>query len=190
MNTMNENVLQLRVVDFIGSSEAWGRTQGRQISRLLEDEIFKADKDNPGGRVVVLDFTGLTKMDASFPQEAVVEIVRKFRGLKYFVITNIDNEAIEENMSMAFEKRKETGLIRDARGLRIIGSQLGPDFEKIIKFAEGREFITSKDVQDYLKLSVQNAANKLKAVWEMGLLQRTEGNAKSGGRENIYSKVG
>jgi len=190
MNAMNETILQLRIVEYLNSGEAWGRDQGRYVSRLLEDEIVKSGKAGVAPKVVILDFTGLTKMDASFPQEAVVEVSRKFRGTKYFVLTNIDNEAIEENMSMAFEKRSETGLIRDARGLRIIGAQLPSDFEKIIKFAEGREFVTSKEVQDYLGLSIQNASNKLKAIWELGLLQRSEGSAKSGGRENIYSKVG
>jgi len=91
---------------------------------------------------------------------------------------------------MAFEKRKEAGVVRDVRGLRIIGAQLPPGFEEIIKFAEGRDFITSKEVKDVLGGSIQNASNKLKSIWELGLLQRFEGNAKSGGRENVYRKVG
>lgn len=186
---MNENVLRVRVVEYIGSGEAWGRDQGRQVYRLIEDEIFKADKSMVGCKVVIFDLSGVTKMDASFPQEAIVEIFRKFRGSKYFAMTNIDNEGIEENISMAFEKRKEAGIVRDARGLRIIGAQLPPDFEGIIKFAEGRGFITSKEVKALLGGSIQNASNKLKAIWELGLLQRSEGNAKSGGRENVYSRV-
>jgi hypothetical protein len=138
MNEMNENITMLRIVDFIGSDEAWGRDLGRKIYRLIEDEIFRIEKANPGNKVFVFDLSGLKKMDASFPQEAIVEILRKFRSSKYFILMNIDNQAIEENMSMAFEKRNEVGLVRDAHGFRAVGAPLAQDFKDIIKLAENK----------------------------------------------------
>lgn len=183
---------RLRILDFTQSSEAWGREQGRQVCRRLEDVIFEKEKTDSTVRVFVLDFGGLKKLDASFPQEAVVELMQKFRGRKFFVLTNIDNETIEENLSIAFEKRNAIGIVRDAHGFRTIGIGLAEDLLEILKLADSRDSITSREISQHFgvaKVSVPNASNKLKGLWEMGLLQRNEGVAKSGGREHFYSSV-
>lgn len=192
MNAVNEMVARLRVLTFTNSSDAWGRDLGRQVCRQLEDGIFENERADPRVKVFVLDFTGLKRMDASFPQEAIVELLRKFRGRKYFVLTNLDNPIIEENMFMAFEKRNEVGIVRDSNGFRTIGMKVTPDLFEILKLADSQDSITSRDVMDHFasaKMSLPNASNKLKSLWEQGLLQRTEGVAKSGGRENFYSAV-
>jgi hypothetical protein len=189
MNAVNEIVARLRVRDFTGSPEAWGRDDGRRVYRLLEDKLFESEKADPNARIFVLDFSGMTRLDASFPQEAIVELLRKFRGRRYFVLTNFENDIIEENVAMGFEKRIEVGIVRDARGLRIIGLKPSQDLIDILALADARDSLTSKDVSEKMRISLSNASNKLKHLWEVGLLIRTEGVARSGGRENYYSAI-
>lgn len=189
MNAVNEIVARLRLREFTGSSEAWGRDDGRRVYRALEDKIFENEKLDPRTKIFVLDFSGMERLDASFPQEAIVELIRKFRGRRYFVVTNFDNEIIEENVAMAFEKRNEVGIVRDSRGLRTLGIKLGQDLLDIVALADARESLTSRDVSEKMRISLSNASNKLKNLSELGLLMRTEGVAKSGGRENYYSAI-
>lgn len=189
MNAVNEIIARLHVREFTGSSDAWGRDDGRRVYRLLEDKIIENEKANPSAKVYILDFAGMMRLDASFPQEAIVELLRKFRGRRYFVLTNFDNDIIEENVTMAFEKRNEVGIVRDAKGLRIVGVKPSQELLDIIGFADSRDSITSRDVSEKMRISLPNASNKLKFLWEAGLLIRTEGVAKSGGRENFYSAI-
>lgn len=185
MNAVNEAV-RIGLRDVIGSVEPWGRDDGRKACRQLEDVILAED---PTVKTFVLNFTGIFKMDASFPQEAFVELIRKFHERKCFVLTNFENKTIEDNVSMAFVNSGENGIVRDAGGRRILGPELASSLLEILNFAETRDTITSKEVKDELKVSLPNASNKLKALWEAGLLHKTEGFAKSGGRENLYSAV-
>jgi hypothetical protein len=184
---MNENAIRLHLGNFLDGTDAWGRDTGRVVFRKLEDELVKIE---PITKVIVIDFSGLTRCDASFPQEAIVELVRKFRGIKYFLLTNFENMTVEENVSLAFEKRNEVGIVRDSRGFRTIGFPLTEDFIDILKVAEIQDHVTSNLVQKRFDLSIQNASNKLNLLWKMGLLQKIEASAKSGGRENIYTRVG
>lgn len=187
MTLVKEAPHRLQITKFIDRGDAWGRDLGRKVFKELDDQVFARPADE---RVVMIDFGGTERIDVSFPQEAVVELIRKYLGSRYFFINGLENADIEENVSVALEKREMSAIIRDSRGYRLTGKRLTDDLQAILKLAEDRDEITSEDVRNKLDLTPQNAANKLAALWKLGLLQRDDRTARGGGRENRYMKVG
>lgn len=178
---------RLRIAEFIERGDAWGRDLGRQVFKVLDDRVFSTLADE---HVIKIDFDETKRIDVSFPQEAVVELIRKYLGQKYFFLSGLEDSDVEENVSVALEKRDMSAIIRDSRGYRLTGKPLADDLQAILKLAEEREEITSEDVRHRLELTPQNAANKLALLWKLGLLQRDDRTARGGGRENRYEKVG
>ena len=185
--TVKEAPYRLRIAEFIEKGDAWGRELGRKVFRELDDRLFASPAD---AHVVKIDFVETNRIDVSFPQEAVVELIRKYVGNRYFFLSGLEDQDIEENVSVALEKRDMSAIIRDSKGSRLTGKSLADDLHGIWKLAEEREEITSGDVVRRFELTPQNAANKLAALWKMGLIQRDDRTARGGGRENRYTKVG
>lgn len=184
--TVKEAPYRLRITEFIDGGDAWGRELGRKIFRDLDDRLFASPAD---AHVVMIDFSGTERIDVSFPQEAVVELIRKYTGNRYFFLNGLEDPDVEENVSVALEKREMTAIIRDSKGYRLTGKPLADDLQDILKLADERDEITSGDVVKRFELTPQNTANKLAALWKMGLLQRDDRTARGGGRENRYAKV-
>lgn len=184
---VKEAPYRLRITEFTGSGDAWGRETGRKVFKEMDDRLFARPADE---HIVMIDFAGTDRIDVSFPQEAVVELIRKYLGNRYFFLTGLEDPDVEENVSVALEKREMSAIIRDSKGYRLTGKQLADDLQDILKLADEREEITSGDVVRRFELTPQNTANKLAALWKLGLLQRDDRTARGGGRENRYAKVG
>lgn len=185
--TVKDAPYRLRIAAFMDSGDAWGRELGRKVFKALDDALFASPAD---AHIVKIDFDGMKRIDVSFPQEAVVELIRKYMGNRYFFLSGLEDQDIEENVSVALEKRDLSAIIRDSKGYRLTGKPLADDFQEILKLADEKEEIGSGEVVRRFDMTPQNAANKLAALWKMGLLQRDDRTSRGGGRENRYAKVG
>lgn len=185
--TVKDAPYRLRIAEFIDSGDAWGRELGRKVFKALDDVLFASPAD---AHIVKIDFDSMKRIDVSFPQEAVVELIRKYMGNRYFFLSGLEDQDIEENVSVALEKRDLSAIIRDSKGYRLTGKPLTDDLQGILKLADEQEEIGSGEVVRRFGMTQQNAANKLAALWKMGLLQRDDRTSRGGGRENRYAKVG
>lgn len=193
METMKQNrpELPVRLVDCIGSTQAWGTQLGAQVFALLNLKLMGFDE----GTVVLLDFGGLERSDVSFQREGVVETVRKHRPQLLFVVVNIKDEDLRANLEMALEKRGESLLERCLSEAatpkwRVLGKKLSDDQHRTLKMAWRRGELTSAMLaQHETDGKLSTAASRLAGLWKAGLLARVEGTAVSGGREHRYYPV-
>lgn len=169
--------------DYMHGDMGWGVEEGQRVRHALERKIACV----PGG-VVEIDLDHIQLMDVSFSREAIVETVRRFRPGHQFVVLNPANTVVVENLEAALEKRGDSLVLRDRDGrTRIIGRQLGPSLRPVFDTVKRLRTATSREVLVHHRgLSIQNCSNKLKELWEAGLLIREELSAKSGGKECVY----
>lgn len=183
VNTINLIDLRKLMIEDIG----WGVDNGREVHRHLERAISALPSCMVG-----IDLSGIRQADVSFSREAIVETLRRFRPSHQFVLMNPQNEVVVENLEAALDRRGETVLLRERGGtIRPIGRDLGlglrPLLETVIRLGRA----TSRDIlAHHSGMSIQNASNKLKELWQLGLLRREETSAQSGGREWLYVAPG
>lgn len=172
---------------FMNASVGWGVEQGKTVHHQLDLELSKVN----GSSVIELDLRGIEQADVSFCREAIVEIVRKYRPGRQFFLANFENEVIVENLDAALRRRNQTGLLRLQDGsYSLIGKPIGVDMESMLRDVETMGEATARQIiQRHNKLKIQNCSNKLKALWQLGLLVRDESSAPSGGREYVYKPV-
>lgn len=174
---------QIALRDYLKNEIAWGVEQGKQVRHRLEEDIAVL---RPG--VIGIDLSRIRLLDVSFSREAIVETMRRFRPDYQFVILHPANEVVVENLEAALDRRGDSAVLRNKDGtVRIIGRQLGPTLRPILETMARLREATSREILAYHEeLSIQNCSNKLKELWEAGLLAREELSAKSGGRECVY----
>ena len=165
----------------------WGVDNGREVHRRLEAVISTLPSCMVG-----IDLSGIRQTDVSFGREAIVETIRRFRPSHQFILVNPENEVVVENLEAALDRREETVLLRERGGtIRPIGRELGPGLRPVLETVIRLGRTTSRDVLAHHKgMSIQSASNKLKELWQCGLLRREEASAQSGGREWSYVAPG
>jgi hypothetical protein len=182
---MNE-MKQLLVRDYSPNEIGWGVDEGREVHERLKNQIA-----NWPACIVLLNIAGLRQADVSFSREAIVETVRRFRPGYQFVIANPENGVVVENLDAAFARRDDAVVLRE-RGdtTRIIGKQPSSALRLILETVQKFRQATSREVVKKIpNLTIQNCSNKLKELWQAGLLYREETAAQTGGREWKYSSL-
>jgi len=71
----------IRLVEYVGRTEAWGTDLGARVFARLNVDLMGLSE----GTLVPIDFAGLERSDVSFQREAVVETIRKHRPRLLFV---------------------------------------------------------------------------------------------------------
>ena len=171
---------------YLSSDMGWGIDKGVSIRHQLDREISKFPPC-----VVGLDLSGIRLLDVSFSREVVVETLRRYRPAYQFIIMNPENEVVVENLEAALERRGDTALLRKKDGkFGLVGSRLGAALGSVFGTVEQLSEATSRTIlTQHPNLSIQNCSNKLKELWQMGLLIREEASAKSGGKECVYRSI-
>lgn len=178
-------IIKLR--EFIAGPEGWGRAQGRQVyNRLLE--FVEA---NPGVSVFKVSMEGVFRIDISFASETVVELARRYRGVKGFCLIDIDDIDMVENIDAAALKKNQPLAIWSGKHARLIGSQPSRGNRDALAFALSRPQVRAAEYADATPaMSIANASTKFKQLWEQGFLLRRERVAESGGVEFLYQRIG
>ncbi len=179
---MNE-INQISLRKHLSTEIAWGVEQGRQVRESLERQVAARP-----ACIVVVDMTGVRQADVSFSREAIVETLRRFRPAYQFIIANPENEVVVENLDAALAKRGNAVVLKERGGTaKVIGNQPSYAWRQILETVQNLREATSRDVVNKISdLTIQNCSNKLRELWEEGLLYREEMAARSGGREWKY----
>lgn len=185
---MNENSPVIRLAQFMdGSDEGWGREQGRAVySRLLEFV-----ESQPGVLVFKISLEGVRRIDISFASETVVELAKRFRGMKGFCFVDLVDPDMWENWEAAAVRKEQPIMLRTGATLRVLGPQPNQGLADALQFALKRAQTRAAEFADSVpKMSIANASSKFKQLWQMGFLLRQELSANSGGIEFSYYRIG
>jgi hypothetical protein len=133
---------------------------------------------------------GVKRVDISFASETVVELARRYRGRKGFCFTDLEDPDMEENWAAAAERAKQPLMNWIGGKWRVLGPQPSPGVADAFQFALTKGEIRASDYATSAKeMSITNASNKFKQLWENGFLLRREATAESGGVEFVYVPI-
>src|SRR5713226_2998812 len=114
---MNEKGAVINLRDFMEDAEGWGRAQGREVYRRLLDFV----EGNPGVAVFRVSTEGVRRVDISFASETIVELARRYKGLKGFCLVDLDDADIFENWEAAATKKGQPIAVWAKGKGRVIG---------------------------------------------------------------------
>ena len=178
---------ELRLYDLTGRPEGWGREQGRAVySRLLSFV-----ESHPGMLVFRISVDQVQRMDISFASETIVQLARRYRGRKGFCFTDLSDRDMLENCEAGAERGEQPLLAWDGDIPSVIGPQPSAGTRDAFRFALRRPSTrVAEFVAEQQGISIRNASNKFKQLWEQGFLLREERSADSGGVEYVYQRIG
>ncbi len=185
MNTMNE-VDRLRLRDFMDEDDGWGRVAGRETYGNLMPFI----EGHPGTVVFRVSLKGVRRVDISFASETIVELARRYRGSKGFCFIDLKDADQQENWNAAAERSRQPLFKWDEHGRpTVMGLQPTQGVSDALQFALQREETRAAEFAGSSRVSITNASNKFKQLWEQGFLLRCEAVAESGGMEYVYARI-
>lgn len=185
MNAMNRKAATLRLFDYMGSPDGWGRTEGRQVFL----ELLKAVERHAGAIVFRLSLQGVHRIDISFAAETVIELARRYKGDKGFCLVDVRDESLLENWDAAAMKQSMPLLVWHGDKYQLLGLRPTKGNEEALEFALKREEVTAAELAAALKKQINTVSMKLKQLWEQGFLLRRQAVAISGGIEFIYFRI-
>lgn len=169
-----------------GDTTGWGRPQGRAVL----DRLITAIDAHPG-QVVKLSMEGIDRIDASFASEAIVELVRRYRGKKGICLVDLPDAEVRYNIVAAAEHVAVPVMVWDGKKGEVIGSEPSAGNRGAFEFAMARSEARAAEFAETMgKMSIANASTKFKQLWEQGFLLRSESAADSGGVEYLYQRIG
>lgn len=182
MRSMNEIRTALALRDLMDSPYGWGREQGREVFQKLIRKV----EANPGKLIIEVSLNKVERTDISFASETVVELAKRYRGNKGFVLSGIADEDLLENWEAAAAKKGQPLTVRSGAKTQIIGLQPSQGnaatFEHVLKQGS----TTAAEIASVFDFQITNASTKLKQLWEQGFLLRRQESAESGGVEFRY----
>lgn len=190
MNSLNRGrpEVTVKLIDLIGHSDAWGTEFGAKIFADLNRFLLPLNE----GTLVVIDYNGIRRSDASFQREAIIETLRKHRPRLLFVASHIDDPDLRANLELALQKRGDVLLVREKDGQRVIlGKRLPIEHQGTLAVVEQTrgEFTSGKLTVKPYNLGPSTASARLTALWKTGLVERVEGAAPGGGKEYRYFSI-
>jgi hypothetical protein len=185
MNTMNETG-RLPLRDFMAEDDGWGRVAGRETYRKLMPFIER----HPGTLIFRVWLKGVRRVDISFASETIVELSRRYRGMKGFCFVDLKDTDQQENWNAAAERSRQPLFKWDEQGSpTVMGLQPTQGVSDALQFALQREVARAAEFAGSSGVSITNASNKFKQLWEQGFLLRREAVAESGGTEYVYARI-
>ena len=185
LNPMNESPLTIRLRSYLPGPDAWGRDQGQQVQERLREVVDK----KPSATVVVISLDGVVRTDSSFPRVAVVMLAEYYRRQRGICLVDLTGEDLFENWDAAAQLRQYPLFVWQQGGYRIIGPQPSEGTRDMLIYVLRQTVTTASEAAAQLGISVQNASNKLKQLWEGGYILRRERAASTGGVEYMYAPI-
>jgi hypothetical protein len=97
---------------------------------------------------------------------------------------------MEENWAAAAERAKQPVMNWIGAKWRVLGPQPSPGLVDAFRFALTKRGTRASDYAESAKdVSITNASNKFKQLWENGFLLRREAIAETGGVEFVYGPI-
>lgn len=164
----------------------WGRPNGR----ATQDRLVSYIESRPGQELFRISMEGVEQIDASFASEAIVELIRRYRGKKGICLVDLIDPEVQFNISLAAERASVPLAVWNEGAVEIIGGQPSQGNREALEFALARSQARAAELAETKDYSIANASTKFKQLWEQGFLMRNESAADSGGVEFVYRRIG
>ncbi|KRA84079.1 hypothetical protein [Altererythrobacter sp. Root672] len=164
----------------------WGRPNGRATLEKLVSFI----EGHPAQPVFRISMEGVEQIDASFASEAIVELIRRYRGQKGICLVDLLDLEVQFNISVAAARVDVPIAVWRDGVVEIIGGQPSQGNREALEYALTRSQARAAELAETKDYSIANASTKFKQLWEQGFLMRNESAADSGGVEFVYRRIG
>jgi hypothetical protein len=182
---MKENLMLIKLRDYMSGPDGWGHTQGQQTHEKLR-RLVEAHPKEP---IYTISLDGIEHTDASFPRESVIELAKRYRGQVGFCLRDSADPDLLDNWDAAALKREQPLLVwRDDLSL-ILGPQPGEGVREMLRYVLSVPSTVTSEAAHTLQVKIPNASNKLKQLWKEGYILRRERVASSGGVEYEYFRI-
>lgn len=181
---MNQNSVILELLKFTNETHPYGNAMGRQAFVNLISHLDTL----PKAHVIGISF-GNVVADSSFLREAVISVVKHYRGEKFFYIQDLDDADVRDNCHYAAEAKRQPIVAWSGHDYSILGPQPSSSNLALLEMVLSKRSVTTAQAAVDLDISVQNASTKLKKLVEEGYIMRREEVAESGGIEYVYAAI-
>lgn len=164
----------------------WGRPHGR----VVQERIVTFIEDRPNQQVFKLSMEGVKQIDGSFFSEAIVAVLRRYRGTKGICLVDVTDQDILFNLDTVAARAGVPVPVWIDGSIEIIGGQPSQGNRDALQFALERPQARAAEFAEKAGFSIANASTKFKQLWEQGFLMRSESAADSGGVEFVYRRIG
>jgi hypothetical protein len=172
--------------DYMASETGWGSKEGRVIRDALEFRITST----PSLSLVTVSLAGVKRHDMTFARESVVALAAQRRGKVGFCLCDIAEADLLENWeAAAVALSQPLSYLDTSAQLAPLGPQPSMGLRPVLEYVLRVQTISTSETARHFSLSIQNASNKLKRLWEEGYLLRDEQAAPSGGCEFVYRRI-
>ena len=180
-------IQSLRLRDFMDEDDGWGRTAGRETYRRLMEFV----EMHAGILIFRVSNVGVGRIDISFASETIVELARRYRGKKGFCFVDLTDPDQRENWTAAAQRSGQPIMSWDESGhFLTVGPEPSQGNADAFQFALAKpETRATEYAAARRNISITNASNKFKQLWEQGFLLRRESAAESGGVEYVYLRI-
>lgn len=185
MDSMNQIRTTISLRNLMDAPYGWGRDQGREVFQGLIKQV----ESHPGKLVIEVSLKGVERTDISFASETVVELAKRYRGNKGFLLSNVADADLLENWEAAASKKSQPIMVWDGSKLEVIGAQPSQGNAATFEYVLTKGSATAAEIATAFDFQITNASTKLKQLWEQGFLLRRQEIAESGGVEFRYFAI-
>ena len=186
MDSLNESRDLIVLRDFMDEDQGWGRQSGRIVYQRLLAHV----EATPGVIVFRFSFEGIRRLDISFVSETVVELAKRYRGVKGFCLADLADIDLIENIEAAAVRKAQPLVVWTGDKARVIGPDASQGNREALAFALSRPLVRAAEfAQATRDMLIANASTKFRQLWEQGFLLRREATAESGGVEYVYFRI-
>lgn len=164
----------------------WGRPQGRAVLEKLVSYV----EANSWQQLFRISMEGVEQIDASFASEAIVELIRRYRGSRGICLTDLQDSEVRFNIEAAADRVDVPVAVWNEGLIEMIGAKPSSGNREALQMALSRSQVRAAEYAESANVSIANASTKFRQLWEQGFLMRSEGAADSGGVEFVYRRVG
>lgn len=176
----------MKIFDFCKSPVPHGNKLGKETFNELRSHVEK----NKHQTFFEISFQEIEFADSSFARESIVLLAQVYRGKKGFILTNLNDEDVIDNIDYAAVAIDQPLALRFENEIRLLGPALTKSNLEIYELLKIKKKITTSQLVSLMNLSVQNASSKLKKLVDEGYILRFEETADTGGIEFVYQIIG
>jgi hypothetical protein len=163
---------------------------GRPAGRVGSESLRKFVDSHSSSPLIAISMQGLRRIDLAFASEAIVAPIQFYLGSTGIFLMDLRDEDVLEHVSVAAERMKVPVAIGRAGTLLMVGSAPAAGTQDALAFALARPQVRAAEFAAHAGISIANASNKFRQLWQQGFLLRSPGLATSGGAEFVYRRIG
>lgn len=183
---MNENVITIKLSNYLTALEGWGRAAGQAAQAKLRQHI---DGRGPAS-LVRISLQSVKRLDVTFAREAIIGLVQHYRGSPAFCLVDLPAGDVFGNIAAAAAREALPLTIWSGGEAQIVGKSPSQGNRQALGLALARAELRAADLAAASGVSIANASTKLKQLWADGFIMRRQFIAPSGGIEFVYHRIG